>query len=283
LALSTCSALAQVDHIFRSEVAAGVDDAYNNHIYEDDSALHTISTTGPTGFASASATMAYGVNKVSTHWETLDASNPAGVMIADANSIWGDLVTISDPALDGTIGTFTASMRVFGSAEFTSTGAYLDDASANIYGFWNSYIGTSTDGGGSWLVHGWSGDWRSEGDGPVVYSGDELNNPLTEVTIEFVYGTPFLLGGLFEAYSDAENENLAPGTASSTLDFSHSAYWNGISNFYDENGHVVTGVNMTSHSGIDWRKPINAVPEPASFAALGLGALALMKRRRGTA
>jgi hypothetical protein len=47
----------------------------------------------------------------------------------------------------------------------------------------------------------------------------------------------------------------------------------------DENGNYVTGWWVTSDSGTNY-PTMKAVPEPTSMAALGLGALAMMRRRR---
>lgn len=262
-------------------VRAMVDGTLVDQYFYDDPDLKETAVTESTGSAVARAQIAPGVNKVFAHFESTDASNPAYTLMADAQTYWTDEVTISDPELDGTVGTFTASLRVFGSDDFNLTGVYADDdiyTMADVYGFWDSWIGTSTDGGGSYLVGGWFGSWYSFDNGEVWYFGDELNQPMTEVTLEFIYGQPFLLRTNFEAYFDAENSELLEGTVEGTLDFSHSAYWDGISGFYDANGNAVNPT-FQSASGIDWRQSI--VPEPAALAAVfaGLAGLAVRRRR----
>lgn len=262
-------------------VRAWVDGVSDEHYIQNDPNPQTALVSGPTGTSTATAAIAPGVNHAYTHWDSLNASAPSWGLIADAQTYWTDTVLIEDPNLNGTLGTFTASLRVFGSADFSLTGVYANGdpfSDAWVYGFWDTWIGTSTDGGGSFLVGGWFGDWRSDEFGTVWYSGDELNQAMTPVTLEFIYGQPFLLRTNLEAYFDANNLNLLPGTVDGTLDFSHTTYWNGIGAFYDANGNP-TNPNFWSQSGIDWR--LAAVPEPATLAALGVGVLALARRRRG--
>lgn len=280
LSLCLASALSLAQTLtYRTNVRASVDDSYDEVLVENNGDLQTASVTTPTGHAIAQARIAPGVNSVYSHWESLDANAPASGMMADAWTHWTDTVLISDEALNGTVGTFTASLRVFGNAGFNLTGGYTDPDAFDIgvYGFWDSWIGTSTDGGGSFLVGGWFGDWYSDETGTVWYSGDELNQPMTDVTLEFIYGEPFLLRTNMEAYFDATNLNLLPGTVEGTLDFSHTTYWNGISGFYDTQGNSVTP-SYWSQSGMDWRSAV--VPEPGTWAVLGLGAVALVRRRR---
>ncbi len=236
--------------------------------------------SGQTGNATASAQIAPGINHAFSHWDSLDPNQPAGSLIADAQTYWTDTVVIDDPNLNGTVGTFTASLRVFGTANFGLSGVYSNGdpfSDAGIYGFWDTWIGTSTDGGGSFLVGGWSGDWRSDEFGDVWYSGDDLNQAMTPVTLEFIYGQPFLLRTNLEAYFDATNPQFTPGTVEGTLDFSHTTYWNGIGSFYDSNGNL-THPGFWSQSGVDWRAA--AVPEPATLSVLGLGTLMLLRKRR---
>jgi hypothetical protein len=256
-----------------------VDSDLQERYYTDDPGLKTLAVNDPTGSTLSQAQIAPGVNHVFAQYSSTDPNNPAWTLMANSQTYWTDVVVFDDPELNGTLGHFTASLRVFGSASFDLTGIYASGdpfSDAWVYGFWDSWIGTSTDGGGSFLVGGWFGDWVSDEFGNVWYSGDELNQPLTEVTLEFIYGQPFLLRMNMEAYVDAQNLNQSPGTAEATLDFSHTAYWNGISSITDASGRP-RNPTYWSQSGYDWR---TAVPEPATLAGLALGAVVLARRRR---
>jgi len=261
-----------------THLATMVDENYQEQHFENDPTLQELAIADPTGAAIARGQIAPGVNKVFSHFDSLDPNNPAAILMADAETYWVDEVLISDPDLNGTLGSFTASLRVFGSASFAMDGAYTT-GDADIYGFWDSWIGTSTDGGGSYLVGGWFGNWYSDFEGGIYYEGDELNQEMTEVTLEFIYGQPFLLRTNLVAYFDTENYELTQGTVDGTSDFSHSAYWNGIGAFFDANGNRVDP-EFWSQSGVDWR--VGIVPEPASVLILtaGLGGLRLLRRSR---
>lgn len=263
-----------------TNVRTMVDDQYHEIYIENDPNLQTSQVSSATGNSVARAQIAPGVNSTFAHWDSLVGTSPAERLMADSQTYWTDTVIISDPDLNGTVGHFTASLRVFGTADFTLTGGYASGdlySDAYIYGFWDAWIGTSTDGGGSFLVGGWFGDWYSDEYGTVWYTGDELNQDMTEVELEFIYGEPFLLRMNMEAYIDASNSNLLPGTVAGTLDFSQTAYWNGIGEFTDSQGNTVNP-GFWSQSGVDWRNGV--VPEPATFAALGLGLLPFLRRKR---
>ncbi len=281
LIFALCAAARPQSLSYYTEVRGMVDATLIEQRFFDDPDLKETAVHEATGNAIARAQIAPGVNRVSSHFDSLDETNPAAMLIADAWTHWTDEVTISDPDLNGTVGTFTASLRVTGSEAFALTGGYASGDEfnwASVYGFWDSWIGTSTDGGGSFLVGGWFGSWYSNPDGSFDYFGDDLTQPLTEVTLEFIYGQPFLLRTNMEAYVDAQNLDLLAGTVDVTLDFSHTAYWNGITGFFDAAGNRVDPSGYSSRSGQDWRQSV--VPEPATVAFLGLGLLGLRKPRR---
>ena len=67
------------------------------------------------------------------------------------------------------------------------------------------------------------------------------------------------------------------GTYSGVSDFSATLSLTAIQ-VLDANGNPVSGVTVTSASGTKY--PVNPTPEPATVAALGLGALACVRRRK---
>ena len=251
------------------------DDSADAESYERVGPLsRTVTLPGRAG-ASAVASLDFGVNKVYAHVESTDPQNPAGSLWAGAWSQWADEVTISEPMLNGTVGTLTATLRTQGSALGRLEGAYNTDQ-VDAYGGWKAWIGID-EGGGGFLVEGWMGEWYSSDEG-LYYEGDPLEATQADVTLEFIYGEPFRLGTFFEVYFSAENPDLEPGTIDVTLDLSQSAYWDGISALRDADGDLVTTATLTSQSGVDWRNPV--VPEPASPASLLCPALAGLLRRR---
>ena len=65
-----------------------------------------------------------------------------------------------------------------------------------------------------------------------------------------------------------------------TSDLEHTALWGGFDSVKDSSGHAL-GYSLSSLSGHDWTvASTEPVPEPSAFAALGLGAVAVLRRRR---
>ncbi len=89
---------------------------------------------------------------------------------------------------------------------------------------------------------------------------------------KFTYGVAFSIGAELYTTVDFLNGTMGEGTA----DFSHTATLTGI-HIVDKNGASVGPREIVSASGHIYPQ---AVPEPTSMAALGLGGLALLRRRR---
>lgn len=91
------------------------------------------------------------------------------------------------------------------------------------------------------------------------------------VPINFTYGVPFELKAEF--YSQVLF--LSGGIGSGTTDFLNTATLS-ATHIYDNFGHQLNGMTISAGSGHIYPA---AVPEPATFAALGLGLVALVRRR----
>ena len=233
------------------------------------------------GSVHALSFVGFGVNRALTQLIATDPNNPIELSYALATSTWWDNVTISDPLLDGTQGTFAVTMLVNGAGTFTASSAWLSSPDVDVYGQWLSKIITSSDELG-WQENYWYGAWspNETGDG-LDYTGDPLNTFQQEATFSFIYGKPFALGGLLQTYLSLDNFiSFVPGTMDATLDLGHSAYWGGMTAIRDANGHVVHEVSLKSKSGIDWRKPIGKAVRVKTRVAVGKATVTVGKSVR---
>jgi hypothetical protein len=107
--------------------------------------------------------------------------------------------------------------------------------------------------------------------------GNRIVNRSVLFTVPFTFGTAFEHGVFALSIAKTRSVSGVSGVSTSAIDFTNTVTWNGINQVLDNNGNPVAGWSMTSASGTNWAGP---VPEPASFAALGLGAATLLRRRR---
>jgi hypothetical protein len=187
------------------------------------------------------------------------ASNAANWSVA--TGAWSDKVTIDAPGLTGQSGTYTFQFLVDGS--LTASGSVNDSL--------QSYAEAET----TIKVNGWINEFRDAYMAVDGFVGDGYLNKLVSITTPITFGTPFDLSMSVTAASYTKNNSANP-FAMARADLGHTATWEGITAVTGPNGDV-TNFTVTSASGTDY---VNAVPEPASMAALGLGALTLLRRRR---
>lgn len=201
---------------------------------------------------------------------------------------------------------------VLGFAQLTSTGPFTGQYSEGFESF-NNYLnggifdtlsvfggqgqlssnpaGTnqlyviSPSNGASWGL-GSNGTLNNVADG-VNALGLEYNNPNgglnpVDVTLTFAHGVSSF-GGYFATDSNTGQFNLSffdtHGNLIQTVDIyqaTNTMYWQGWNSSTTIGSIEFTGNWAPAMDGLQ----INAVPEPASFAALALGGLALLKRRK---
>lgn len=106
---------------------------------------------------------------------------------------------------------------------------------------------------------------------PVLFgSAKELNYTLEVDSYSYVLSKSFSSGHFGEG-----------AWAESTVDYSHTLSWGGITGVFDANGNAVSNFSVTSTSGFDYATTA-PVPEPETYAMMlaGLGLLGFAARRR---
>jgi MYXO-CTERM domain-containing protein len=172
---------------------------------------------------------------------------------------WSDTWNINKSGLTGTKGTLNFSMQVDGSLSANGvTGAA--EAGLEVYDNGN---------------HGLSYTYQV-----ITVQGPPQETISADPTfsVSFTYGTPFTLGLFMQADGESRAEGGQMALSSGSSDFSDTISWNGITSVLDASNNPLTDYSLTTASGIDWRGA--ATPEPAPFVALGVGVLALIRRRR---
>jgi hypothetical protein len=199
-----------------------------------------------------------GVNKASMAVNlTSSVQSPITFAVAAAYAEWYDQITISDPILNGTQGTFSATMLVNGTGGATGSGPWLSDPTAEIFGGWRTLIGVG-DGSTEPVQDGWEGRWVNDPvTGTLRYEGDPLGQIQSAVSFQFTFGEPFILQGDLQTVFIIDNFEASQGTLNGFVDLSNSAYWGGITQVRDAQGNVIANPTIISDSGVQWGNAID--------------------------
>lgn len=220
----------------------------------------------------ASTVAGLGVNKAVATLHIAEAAQPVQLAYALATNTYWDTLTISDPALDGSLGSFSTTLLVNGSGSFAISPSWSNNLAVDISAQWRSGI-TVGNAELGFQENVWAGAWnRDRGNGSIRYVGDALNNFQQNASFSFVYGQPFALGVSLQTAISLFNTSRLAGALDATLDLGHSVYWGGMA-LHDGDGNPVAGAMLQSASGVDWRLPVGvaAVPEPGAAALLLAG------------
>ncbi len=231
------------------------------------------------------ANVGYGVNKARVDLAGTNPNNPVYFEYGFSTSRYWDWFQFDDPNLNGTLGSFDATLYVQGAGHVDLSPEYETNPDLEFDAFWHAVINVMVDGvtdpyGNPIQSAYYAGDWAKPfGETSLSYTGDPLNTYQQNATFFFIYGQPIFMDTFLQVDIGIDNQySLANGTLDSVIDLGNSSYWGGIRNLKDAHGNPVSGAGYSSSSGFDYRN--SAVPEPATWLAVGMGAAALLCRRR---
>lgn len=195
-----------------------------------------------------------------------DNENSSSGGVASATAEFHDLLTINSPGLAGTSGAVVMAYDVEG--ENTSSGTSAYDPNDERYG-----------GSAQTTVIQKFGPVYPDYFYDLVFSDGNTSHRgalgVHRVNVGFTFGTPFTIS--LKIGCGATVHILSDLVA--TSDFEHTMLWGGFGDVTNASGKV--DYTLASASGHDWTKPsTEPLPEPSALAALGLGALGLLRRRR---
>jgi PEP-CTERM motif len=223
------------------------------------------SRNGPASLAGAATGGANssGAGTVFVNWGVVKLTGSAfGSLNTVARGIFRDEVVITAPGIpNGTAGMVTYAVSV--------NGSLFTDEPGTARASWA--INTDLNGGAFDLGAGGS---LTNG----LYAGSPFGT--FTATVPFGFGATLPLYVQLEASAQA-GYNGSQGLPNASFDLGQSLYWGGIIGI-TVNGAPVSGFNVSSASGTDYRNSMAPVPEPGALGLMlaGLGVLVGLQRRR---
>jgi hypothetical protein len=208
-----------------------------------------------------------GAGTVFVNWGVVKMTGSAfGSLNTLARGIFRDELVITAPGVpNGTAGTVSYAIVV--------SGSLFADAPGIARASW----ALAADLGGGNFDINVGGTQNS-----VVNGGQYVGAPFGtfSATVPFAFGSTMQLYVQLEGSAQAAFNNTIPGLPNAAFDMGQSLYWGGI-NAITVNGAPVSGFDVSSTSGTDYRNSMAPIPEPGALAMMlaGLGVLVGLRRR----
>jgi hypothetical protein len=219
--------------------------------------------SAPQGSASAEADAGYGLLR----GEAQVSFIAGGSTYANAEARFLDEFTVGgDPGLAGQIGTMTVEFYLQGFLDATGSGRSSLFAQVE---YSNPYPDCS--GCGPYYA-------LQVSSSATGTTGPRTFNQVVEGDIVFRFGETTQITGLLQAVAQRASGQTGAGTAE--VLFGDTIYWNGIKEIRGPDGSILTGFDLTSASGIDYRtSAISQVPVPGALWLMVTGLVAAFSRR----
>ena len=134
-----------------------------------------------------------------------------------------------------------------------------------------------------------TGDFYSSSDARGINGREVVGSGVGWITVlaDFTFGRQFGIGMQLETQTSAQGGGIGDAEFGGVgvTSANRSLYWGGIGRVFNVDGSLVNDYSVTSISNVDYSQsflPVNAVPEPSTYALMlaGLGALAFAAKRR---
>jgi PEP-CTERM motif len=209
-----------------------------------------------------------GAGTAFVNWGVVKLTGSAlGSLDTVARGIFRDELVITAPGIpNGTVGTVTYALDV--------SGSLFADAPGVARASWS----LAADLGGGVFDINVGGTQNSP-----INGGGYVGAPFGTFfgTAQFAFGSIIQLYVQFDGVAQAAYTSTLPGLPNASFDLGQSLYWGGFSGIA-VNGAPVSGFNVTSTSGTNYRDSMAPVPEPGALAMVlaGLGVLVGLQRHR---